>query len=56
MCDRQAMVHLSVIVDKKQINKHFCEECASLEASLVAGTHEPIKELMAKFKRKHNEM
>jgi protein arginine kinase activator len=53
-CNKQATVHLTEIAGGKQIDKHFCEDCAALNDGLVAKTHAPINELLTNFVLAHS--
>jgi protein arginine kinase activator len=53
-CNKQATVHLTEIQGGKQIDKHFCEQCAALNDGLVAKTHAPINELLTNFVMAHS--
>ena len=53
-CNKQATVHLTEIQGGKQIDKHFCEQCAALNDGLVPKTHAPINELLTNFVLAHS--
>lgn len=45
MCDKQATVHLTEIVNGTQVERHLCEACAQNEGITIK-THVPISELL----------
>jgi protein arginine kinase activator len=45
MCEKQATVHLTEIVDGEKTERHLCEECAQTEGITIK-THVPINELL----------
>jgi len=45
MCDKQATVHLTEIVNGAQVERHLCESCAQKEGITIK-THVPINELL----------
>ncbi len=53
-CDKPASVHSVDIVNGKKIEKHLCDECASLEPGMQVKTgHQPITELLSTFVKMH---
>jgi protein arginine kinase activator len=55
-CNKPATVHLVEIQAGKQVDKHFCEDCARLNDGLVAKAHAPINELLTNFVLAHSGM